>query len=60
MEKLYIEIELLDGSKIDVELDINSLGNPEQYSEEEMDNEVKELVKEQYPEYNNKIVRIYC
>lgn len=59
MENMEISIFIENNSReIDITLDVSSidLNSPE----EEMDNILRELVKEQYPEYRDKSFEIFC
>jgi hypothetical protein len=60
MDTFYISVRLPDGSERDLEVDVRSLGDLSQYSESEMDRELRDLINEQYPELAGKVVEIYC
>jgi len=50
MEKFIMDVELADGTEKEIELDVSSLKSPDLYDEKEMFEEIRNLIKEQYPE----------
>ena len=50
MEKFIMDVELADGTEKEIELDVSSLKSPDLYDEKEMLEEIKYLIKKQYPE----------
>jgi len=50
MDKFIMDVELPDGEEKEIELDVSSLGDIDSYNEKEMFEEIRNLIKEQYPE----------
>lgn len=50
MNKLIMDVVLEVGKEKEIELDVSSLEDFEMYDEEELNEELKNLIKEQYPE----------
>lgn len=50
MNKFIMDVELPDGTEKEIELDVSSLGDIDSYDSADLKEEIKYLIKKQYPE----------
>lgn len=50
MNKFIMDVELPDGAEKEIELDVSSLGDIDSYDSADLKEEIKYLIKKQYPE----------
>lgn len=50
MNKFIMDVELADGTEKEIELDVSSLGDIDSYDSADLKEEIKYLIKKQYPE----------